>query len=117
MATAIEDFIGTATDEQREVLTNLSRTGKEEKKLTDEVEAVYKSINTGGVYSLDGHSVTICEDNDNAAIISAGPKKELRIVKEKMATYMKKALELDMGHLGIIQRNYETYVGEPIPKD
>lgn len=58
--------------------------------------------------------ITVCEDEDDAMVISMGPRRELKRVKELMREYMKKAVDLGMGDLEIIQRNYKHYVGESL---
>ena len=70
-------------------------------------------MDSGG-YSSDGLSVTVCEDKDDARIISLKSRQELQKIREQMKDYMTKAVKLGMAHLGIIQRNYEHYVGEPL---
>ncbi len=113
MATTIEDFMKAASDEQKELLFKLSETVEQEQKYAEEVNRIYGSMRSG-IYSLDGISVTLCEDEDDARVISFKPRQELQRVREQMKDYMKKAVELNMAHLGIIQRNYEHYVGEPL---
>lgn len=113
MATSIENFMETATDEQRELLFDMTRWAEYEKKYSDEVNRICDSIKSG-VYSSDGISITLCEDKDDAMIISAEPRRKLKKVRELMKENMKKAVELGMEHLGIIQRNYEHYVGKPL---
>ncbi len=114
MTTAIEDFMKAATDEQKDLLSKLSETAKQEKKYADEIDRISSSIKSG-TYSPDGFSVTLCEDEDDAIVISMGPRYKLKRVREQMKIYMKEAVELGMSHLGIIQKNYENYVGESLP--
>ena len=114
MTVTIEEFMKTASAEQKDLLFKLSETAEEENKHAKEVNRISKSMSSG-VYS-DGFAVTLCEDEDDARVISAGPRQELRRAREKMKQYLKKAVELGMSQLGIIQRNYESYVGEPLPQ-
>jgi len=115
MPTTIEDFMKTATEEQKNLLFSLAETAEEEKKYVNEVNRIYKSMKSG-VHSSDGISVTPCETEDDAMIISIGPRQELKRVREQMKKYLEEAVGLGMGHLGIVQRNYEHYVGKPLPK-
>ena len=112
MPTSIESFMGTATNEQRELLFDMTRWAGYEKKYADEVKKIYDSIKSE-VYSSDG-AVTLCEDEDDARVISMGPRQKLKKVRDIMKEHMEKAVELGMGHLGVIQRNYENYVGKPL---
>ncbi len=112
MPTSIEDFMKVATEEQKDLLFKLSETAEQEKEYAGKVNRVYGSI-TRGVYQ-DSSGVTLCEDGEDAFVISAGLRLKLERVREQMKSYMIKAIDLRMGHLGIIQRNYEHYVGEPL---
>jgi len=71
MPTSIESFMGTATNEQRELLFDMTRWAGYEKKYADEVNKIYDSIKSG-VYSSNG-VVTPCEDEDDAMVISMSP--------------------------------------------
>ena len=115
MAT-IEDFMKTATDEQKDLLFKIGETAEQEKKFADKINRIYGSISSG-VYSPDGVGITVCEDEDDAMVISWEPREELERVKGQIKEYMKKAVELGMSNLGIIQRNYEHYVGESLPTE
>jgi hypothetical protein len=115
MATTIEDFMKTATEEQKGLLCNISDAAEQEQKCADEVNRIYSSMRSG-LYSPDGYGVTVCEDEDDAMVISAGPRQKLGDAKKHLKEYMIEAVKLGMGHLGFIQRNYEHYVGESLPK-
>lgn len=52
MAT-IEDFMKTATDEQKELLSNLAKSVEQEKEYADKINRIYGSISSE-VYSPDG---------------------------------------------------------------
>lgn len=114
MTTTIEDFMKTARPEQRELLLSLAETAEKEERLAGQVVRIMNSAGPGACVS-DGFSVTPCEDEDDARIISANPRQELQRVRSQMRDYMLKAVELGMQDLGIIQRNYEHYVGKQIP--
>lgn len=114
MSTTIEDFMETATEEQKNLLFKLSETGEQEKKLVNKINGIYGATNKG-VYA-EGGALTVCEDGDDAFWISVKPREELKSVREQMKAYMKKAVKLGMKHLGLIQRHYESYVKEPLPK-
>ena len=113
MSTSIEGFMETATDKQKDLLLQLSETAEQEKKCADEVNRIYGSTESGVCSS--GGAVIPCEDEDDATVISMRPRQELQRAREQMKEYMEKAVELGMGHLGMIQRNYEHYVGKPVP--
>lgn len=110
----LEEFLKNANDKQKELLFRLGETAKKEDELCKKINGVFNSIKSG-VYSPDGFGITVCEDEDDAMIISAKDRGELEKVKGMMKGYMIEAVNLGMENLGIIQRNYKEYVGEDIP--
>jgi len=108
----IEAFVRTATKEQRELLFEISDLHEKEIKLTNQIKQNYDAIKTGGLF--DGVAITPIEDEDDAMVVSIGPRNELKEVKESMKRSMIKAVEMGMGNVGLIRRNYESYVGKPI---
>jgi hypothetical protein len=115
MTASLEEFMKTATKAQKAVLIELHDLGEQEQRFSDEVNRINNSIKSG-LYSPDGHSVTICEDSDDAAVISIEPRKKLENIREDMKECMLKAVALGMGDLGIIMRNFEHYVGSTLTK-
>lgn len=110
----LEEFLKNANDNQKELLFHLGEAAKKEDELCKKINSVFNSIKSG-VYSPDGFGITVCEDEDDALIISAKDREELEKVKGMMKGYMIEAINLGMGNLGIIQRNYKEYVGKEIP--
>ena len=111
MVIGIEEFMKTATSEQRQLLSNLSDLAEKEKNLAEKINKIYLGVNTG-IYS-DGKGITLCEDEDDANIISLKHKLELKEVRDDIVRLLKKAVsELDMKDVGIIQRQYKNYVME-----
>ena len=102
----------TATPQQRKLLFNMVNLAEEENRLAVRVNAVYNSIKNGGFF--DGLAITPCEDEDDARVISMKPRSELAAVRKQLKGVMLDAVKLGMGNLGIIQRNYESYVGKPM---
>lgn len=109
MAIGIEEFMKIATPEQRQLLFDLYDLAEKEQELSEKVNRVYSSRNTG-TYS-NGVSITVCEDEDDAAIISVETRKELERVRTQIVELLKRAVnELEIGDVGIIQRQYKNYV-------
>ena len=105
----IEDFVKTATQEQEKLLSDLYDAVEEEIEITEKINGIYRSIDKG-ICPVDG-GVVICENEDDATMISLGLKYELKIVRSEIGTLLKKAVnELDMGNVGIIKRQYNNYV-------
>ncbi|MEK6812021.1 MAG: hypothetical protein AABX76_00520 [Nanoarchaeota archaeon] len=115
MTILLEDFMRTATDEQLELLHNLNETAEQEQILANRVNAIYGSLKSR-VHTSGSIGVGFCEDEDDARVISAGPTHELKRVRGQMKGYMQRAVQIGMGNLGIIERNYEGYVGAPLSK-
>ena len=106
---SIEEFYKIATQEQKELLSQLYDAAQKEMEIARKINAIYESINYG-TYSND-QSVTICESNDDADVISLGQKIELSKVRSQIGALLKKAVdELSMGNVGMIRRQYDNYV-------
>lgn len=111
MVTGIDEFLKTASVEQRSLLFKLADLAEKEKELSKKINSICSSVNTG-IYS-DGEGITVCENEDDMAIISLGPRLELKEVRDEIADLLKKAVtDLGMGDVGIIQRQYKNYVKE-----
>lgn len=109
MVIGIEEFLKTASVEQKQLLCDLADLADEERELCEKISKVYSSTNEG-IYS-NGEGITLCENADDANVICLGPKSELKVVRDKMVILLKKAVdELKMGDIGIIQRQYKNYV-------
>lgn len=111
--TSIEEFMKIATNEQRNVLFELSDLAKREDELSKKINAIHDSVKNG-VFMENG-AIALCEDEDDAMVISIGPTMELKRIREQMKKCMRKAVQLGIGHLGLIQRNYTSYTGETLP--
>ena len=113
MAIGIEEFMKIARPEQMQLLFNLSDLAEKEKELADNINKIYSAANKWpGIYS-DGKGVTLCEDEDDANVISLSHKLELKDIRDKIVILLKKAVnELNMKDVGIIQRQYNNYVKE-----
>lgn len=109
MVIGIEEFLKTASAEQEQLLSDLADLSEKEQGLSEKINKVYSSIDKG-IYS-DGEGITLCEDSDDANVISLETKLELKNVRDEIARLLKKAVdELKMGDVGIIQRQYKNYV-------
>lgn len=113
MTMGIEEFIKIATPEQMQILFDLSELAEKENELAKKINNIYSTAkNWPGIYS-DGEGITLCENEDDAHIISLGHKIELRDVREKIAILLKKAVkQFNMGDVGLIQRQYHNYIIE-----
>jgi len=111
MPIGLEEFLKTATQEQKVILFVLHDLAEKEHELANKINKIYSSANSWpGIYS-DGETITLCEDEDDANIISIEPRRELIKVRNKIAELLKKAVnDLNMGDVGIIQRQYKNYV-------
>lgn len=113
MTIGIKKFMEIATSEQIGLLSDLADLAEKEKDLADKITEIYSSANKWPRIYSDGEGITLCEDEDDANVVSLRYKVELKEVRTKMATLFKKAVnELDMKDVGIIQRQYSNYVKE-----
>lgn len=106
---SIEEFCKIATHEQMTLLSDLSDLVQKEIELAKKINAIYGSISKG-IYSTE-QGITLCEDTDDANVISLSLKVELKDLREKIAGLLNKAIdELSMGNVGLIQRQHNNYV-------
>lgn len=120
MSTTIDDFMGTATQEQKDLLSSLCNLAEQEHKLVEIYNAKIKPHQEAAKNAneiQDGqYAQVIREDANDLAILSTvEERKKLEKIRDQMRTQLKQAVEIDMGNLGIVQRQYEHYMGEPIP--
>ena len=106
---SIEEFYKIATREQKELLSQLYDAAQKEMEIARKINSIYESISF--CTYLTDQSVTICESNDDADVISLGQKIELSKVRSQIGALLKKAVdELSMGNVGMIRRQYDNYV-------
>ena len=109
MVIGIEEFLKTASAEQKKLLFDLADLAEKERELSEKINKIYSSVDKG-IYS-NGEGITVCENGDDANIISLGSKLELIDVRDNIAMLLKRAVnELKMGDVGMIQRQYKNYV-------
>tara|TARA_Y100000310_G_scaffold337716_1_gene425498 strand:- start:1578 stop:1958 length:381 start_codon:yes stop_codon:yes gene_type:complete len=124
MATTVEDFMESANKEQLRIFDCLKKLGKREHELADSVnkahkpywEAAERERRHWGVSFVQISDLVVEQEIAPAGYAAAsGYQKKLEKVREEMAGVFREAIGQGMDHLGIIQRHYEHYVGEPIP--
>lgn len=120
--TTVEDFLKTATSEQKETLCRLAEVADQENNAIQaynrKVEP-HQRIAEGADEMRDGQYAKIIREDagDFALMATVQERRQIKDAKDEMKGLLIKAVkEQGMGHLGIIQRQYEHYVGEPIPK-
>jgi len=121
MTISVDDFMKSATDEQQELLFELADLAKEEEKAADAYNKKikpYQEMARNANPMRDRQYTKIIQEDagDFAAIAAHKEREKLNGITEKMGNLHIKAVEIGMGNLGIIQRTYEHYVGEPIPE-
>ena len=68
---------------------------EERNQLKEKIARIFEAVKSG-LYSPDGVSVTVCETEDDARVISMGPRQRLKEVEGEIKRQLKIALELDM---------------------
>lgn len=101
-----KEVIGSLNNEQKEVLKALSELAEKEKEICDKINV--RQPNRTGVVVVEG-GVTVCEDKDDFIVITAGLRQELEKVRNEIKKKLEEALDLDLVHLGIIQRQCLNY--------
>jgi len=105
----IKTFIKTATIEQKKIIFAFVDLAKKESELCEKINKIFASIQKGR-YSSEGGSISVCEDEDDALIISMEPRNELESVRKEISSLMQKALDLGMENVGLIKRNADYYI-------
>lgn len=122
MTKKIEEFIKTATKEQKDVLFKIHELGDQEQKLVEtynkKIES-YQEIARDANELKDGQYAKIIREDahDSTLIKTVDEREKLQNVRNEIKDYVIKAVKLGMADVGFIERNYEHYVGEPIPKE
>jgi hypothetical protein len=106
---SIEEFSPIATLEQKELLSDIYDNIQKEVAIAKKINEIYGSIDDG-IYFSDG-GVAICENKDDADVMTLGLKTDLKEVRSNIGKLMKKAVnDLHMEDVGMIQRQYNNYV-------
>lgn len=120
MPTKVKDFMKTATSEQQRVLFELLELTDKEKELMEaykrKIEPLEKDARNANEL-IDGQMAQIIREDayDLAIIGTIKERGELEKVRERKRNLLMEAVrDYEMGHLGLIQREYERYVGEPL---
>lgn len=122
MSRTIEDFMPVATEEQKSILLRLSELAEEEYTTAEIYHGKLKSHQRAADSASelkDGQYARIIREDagDLALIATVEERGSLAKIKSEMKKLMISAVrDHQMGDLGIIQRMYEHYVGEPIPR-
>ncbi len=116
----LDDFFPIATEAQQEVLISLIDLSNQEEQLEEQINKTQKPYErSAGQMSelVHGHIAGASRQDyhEQAMFATVNDRQALKQVKANLKTILQTAVELGMGHLGIIQRNYESYVGKPIP--
>lgn len=119
----IKEFLPNATPEQKELYQEICELGSLEQAAYEKYDALQREID--GIHSRAKSRWGLQTMMVNAELeLLADPllparnaaEQENVQAREKMGILFQKAVtELGMAHLGIIQRYYEHYVGEPMP--
>lgn len=112
VAIPLEKFLETATHEQKKLLNELYELAGTEKQIAGEINNIYGS-REDGFYIGDKGAITLCETEEDAMIVSMSSREKLAKVRSEISHLLVSAVnELDMGNVGIIQRQYKNYVGD-----
>ena len=86
------------------IINKLEELTEREVKLGAEIKSIYGSIKNGGF--MMGGAITIVEDEDDARVVSIGPRMKLKEIIEEIQEYLKQGIELGMqkGSLRIEQK-------------
>ena len=121
MTISIDNFMKNASDEQKDLFFDLVDLGKKENEVCQaynkKIDPYLKEANRANPVDDMQYENIIKEDmNDLALLATIEERKELKNIRKDMKKLYLNAINLEMGTVGIIERNYEHYVGKKIPK-
>lgn len=115
MSITLKEFLSTASPEQAEVIEKIRNYGKREAELCNYINGMAEAVTSGRGYTSDGVSLIPCADEDDFRVWTGSQRTQLDTVRKQISGLFQRSVELGMGNLGFVQRNYEHYVGESIP--
>ncbi len=101
--------------QRREAVGNrLTKLVRERDQLKEKIARIFGAVERG-VSSPDGVSVTVCETEDDARVISMGPRQRLEEVEAEIKRQLKVALELGVANVQLLSiqqlcQEYEVQV-------
>jgi len=113
MAALTDEVIKGLTPEQKNNLKRLAELAEKEEQVDEKIQRLFEE----GAYSEDGVSLTPCSDWDDFRVINAfqPPEKqhplyrEITGAREQIKETLRESLRLDLGYLGLIQRQCKNY--------
>ena len=123
MTLTIDEFRGRATSEQNKIIDDLLTLSRREKVLAESVnrehapyrKAAERERMKWGFHFAEIADLVIDREIAPAGYRAAAPYQQLLDeVRGQMKQIFVEAVQQGLGDLGIIQRHYQSYVGEPI---
>ena len=113
MAITIEEFIKTASDEQKRLFGELYDISEQSKNLQEHIQKVYLHL---GADINRTYTFLPCGrlEDEAARMLTLQARAELIDFDVRLKELFIKGVDIGMGELGIIQRNYEAIVGEKL---
>ena len=105
-----ESLLKSLPKEQSDILYDLTSLAGKEKRIVDKINS--KRPTDSGLLAVPG-GITVCEDEDDWRVLTGEERLEWKEIKEKIVTNLNKALDLGLGHLGLIQRQCVNYGVKP----
>lgn len=118
----VDDFIKTATEKQKAVLFELSDLAEQEKNLVDAYNkkvAPHIADASNASELIDGQGAQSIREDAGfyAHLATLDEQGKLKEVRAKMKSLLVSTVnDYGMANLGIVQRQYQNYVGKPLPK-
>ncbi|MFA4953478.1 MAG: hypothetical protein WC584_04610 [Candidatus Pacearchaeota archaeon] len=123
MAITIEDFLKSATEEQKALIDEIKEFAEEECTATNLYNQALAPFRERIEYEKrfwgeDSQITGLIIDQEilePARTILRPYKNRLGGIRKRIGFCMERAIKIGMGDLGIIQRHYQSYVGKPLP--
>lgn len=105
------ELVNSLPEEQKKILFLLADLAGEEGELVKKINAL-KPSHPDGVVAIGG-GVAPCEDEDDWMVITMDLREKRTRVREDIKAGLSEALDVGLGHLGIIQRQCANYGVKP----
>ena len=118
----LNDFLPRASSEQRKIIGDLRNLGKQESIAWKNYNKQQQKIDDELRWIRSQHSqpmlVDMIAEEDVDPLLPGRDKAAatIRQIRGQIGTKLREAVEYGMGYLGLVQKHYESYVGEPMPQ-
>lgn len=118
----LNDFLLGASSRQKKIIGYLRKLGKQESVAWKNYNKQQQKIDDELRWIRSQHSqpmlVDMIAEEDVDPLLPGRDKAAttVRQIRGQIGSKLREAVKYGMGHIGLVQRHYESYVGEPMPQ-